>query len=307
MTALSSFGYLPTPQFEKFVINSEKDLPRKIDGSLIDLRGSVAITINNNPWYKRSLLHNIIILFQKIHAFFMKRSNINHKYLHGMVITNKIDNESVLKTAHSAMTDGVHLSNFNTKKKKASWTSVVIYRPIDYNLREVFASYAEQTAFPHKKVENGLPTHKKRPFFSTFDLMGSFFRSGNMSFNDKRIQKRIASITADLLLNQQFNKKSAKLKSYFCMAYVMSVFQGARIVTAMDQPLVNSILFDDEKLRSRKDIIQKIYSLIHDKSLNNNLAKFFWNDPLCQFNARYLMSYQAGNLLDKFSQPLVHL
>ena len=118
----------------------------------------------------------------------------------------------------------------------------------------------------------------------------------------KASKKQLARAAADLLNGNQFlDKGGDSPHSFFCIPYAFSVIQGTALLSSLNEKEKIELLCDFNGNRvSRNKVARRIYTLLLEEG--SPLNKIFKESQLLQANPRFMMSYQAKNLLDDFSE-----
>jgi hypothetical protein len=281
------------------------ELPAK--GSLpkgLDLSGSIAITRDKNHlgW-----LHQLIYIAQKISAWLFNRK-ADHELAHGMIVLQHDKNPNKkdhLIIAHSVF-DGVHTSSRNYLADEYV-THLIIYIPKDKKLRELLVKYGNQTAYnPKVKGEDG-KTAKKLPEFSICDMIRSLCynrRYTNEATRSEKVMHRISGVVTDLLLGNQILNKKNRIRNFFCMPYASTILQGSILINSMSQTEIDSLKGNFIGPDRREKIAKVIFNRISNKNMDDSLSRTFWENRLCRWNTRFIMSSTASATLDRVSEPL---
>lgn len=279
--------------FEKIVLGKDDQVTR-------NLKGSVSLTRDDNH---TGWLHILIYIGQIINAIFTGRDLRNVNLCHGQVIlgVNKAPGkENHLILAHGLF-DGIKTTSEDHKTDKII-TSVNIYLPVDEKMRNLFVKFAEQTAANFKKegIDPKAPDFKeqlKRKVapFSIPDLLLSFFHKQEIKPSEEQ-RKKAAFAAADLLKGDKLRDASGNFASYYCTAYMMTLLQGTSLVSALSNQELESL----SKL-SREEIADHLFKRMEMKKEGDFLAATYWENEFMQADARYTMSYFAGDLLDRAS------
>lgn len=279
--------------FEKIVLTKDQLASR-------DLRGSVALTRDDDH---KGWLHILIFIGQLLNAIFTGKSCENINLCHGEVIlgVNQAQGkEGHLILAHGLF-DGIKTTSENHQKDEVI-TAVHIFRPVDKKMRELFAKFAEQTAVNFKqqgidpKSKNFKVRQKKEVGqFSIEDMLQSFFHRQVLKPNEKQ-QRRAALAAADLLRGDKLRDAEGNLASYFCTAYMMTLMQGTSLVSALTEQEQKDLAG-----KTRDEIADLLAKRIMNKQNGDLLSATYWENEFMQTDARYTMSFFAGDVLDRAS------
>jgi len=320
-----------SPLFEKYTIDTTYTVRRtnpdgsitiiddpKERGKLLDsnfFQGSIAVTQDD---MHVSLIHKIIYLSQKIHAWFSGRK-IEADHLnacHGMVILGK--GKPGEKKPHPFLIAhayaGVQTSNNDYLREKDT-TRLLIFRPVDSKVREIYKKNAEKTAFVDRKEQRTALSPKEKHKNSPCDMVWSVVHNQKHAVCLKhgpiadRIKKRTASLLADCLLDNQPMNDKGKLRSFFCIPYAFSLLQQSVLMASIDD------LGDDIKSNylhnsqgqdlKRSQLIEKIMRAFEKKDTSDRIAERLWNvyssQKLVRMDSEFIMSSYAVKKLNKLS------
>lgn len=273
----------------------------KTEEASADFSGSIAITEDNNH---KGWLHILIYIGQLFNAILTGKKRDKMNLCHSQIILGINESQGKkgeLLLAHGLFS-GIKTTSENHKKDEVI-TGMYIYRPVDEKMRNLFKKYAEQTAVNFKKA--GLVDPKKPDFksrvkkevgqFSIISMIASaFHRQVVKPYED--VQKRAAYAAADLLKGDKLRDEKGNLASYFCTGYVMTLTQGTSLISALTEE-------EEARLKemSREEIAQYILERIKKHEDGDDLADIYWNNKFMQVDARFTMSYMAGEVLDEAS------
>lgn len=319
------------PCFEKYEIDKTYTIRRtNFDGTktIIDdpiekhkildtdyLHGAIAFSRDERHV---SIIHKLIYLFQKFVSLVTGTSRkIDPDYCHGMVIlgkgkAGKKDKVHPWLVAH-ALFSGIQTSNWDFLQDK-DVTNVVIYRPIDATLRDIYKKNAERTAFVDKKELRTELSPLRKHRFSLWDMATTFFHNKPHSVCGKhgpiseRMQRRTASIVADLLLGNQPLNDRGKLESFFCTSYATTILQGSFILRALegvDEAARQAFISEKGSALDRQQLIEKIEQSFKKEDTTNAFAQRLWKvyttHKLARMDTQFTMSAFAATKLDKLS------
>jgi len=295
------------------IIDDPRERERILDADY--LQGSIAFSRDERHV---SIIHKLIYLFQKIVAWVSGTSKkVDPDYCHGMVIlgkgkAGKKDKVHPWLVAH-ALFPGIQTSNWDFLQDK-DVTNVVIYRPIDDTLRRIYKENAERTAFVDKKEYQTDLSPLRKHRFSLWDMAATIFHNRRHSVCGKhgpipeRMQRRTASIVADLLLGNQPLNDRGKLASFFCTSYAATILQGSFILRALegvDEVAKQAFVSEKGSLLNREQLIQKIEHSFKKEDTSNAFAQRLWkvytNHKLARMDIQFTMSAFAATQLDKLS------
>jgi hypothetical protein len=279
--------------FEKIVLTKDKEPTR-------DLRGSAALTIDE---HHTGWLHILIYVGQVLNAFFTGKKMDSVNLCHGEVILGvnpSPGKQDQLLLAHGLF-NGIKTTSEDHKKDEVI-TGINIYRPVDERMRDLFAQFAEQTAVNFKKegIDPKSKDFKSRlrkevGQFSIKDMIFSVFHKQVIKPAED-LQKQAAFAAADLLKGDKLLDENGNLASYYCTGYLMTLMQGTALVSALSDKEQETL-----KGKSREEIAQLLVSRIKEKQEGDHLAATYWENEFMQVDARFTMSYFAGEVFDKAS------
>ena len=296
------------------IIDDPQEKEKMLDGDFF--RGSMSLSLDARHV---SLIHKIIYVFQKIHAWLTGRhvDNEQASACHGMVILGK--GIAGKKKAHPflvahAFVKGIQTSN-NDYNQTDEATGLLIYRPVDGRVREIYKHMAEQTAFVDNVKQRTALSPKERHQNSPWKMALSFFHNKKHSACLQHgpirqgIKKKIASLVADTLLGSQPRDAKGHLQSFFCAPYALSLLQAALFMKEIDtveEEMKKQFLQDREgHLLSRKKLIDRIVFSFEKEDKDNGVASKFWKlfstQKLVRLDAEYMMPCYAIKYLNKLS------
>lgn len=288
------------PMFDKIVLKAGEDLPLDIEGKPIDLSGAIALTRNtkSDHW-----LHKLISIAQKVHRWLTGRKGDN-KLAHGVIILDKDarpEKKNNLIISH-AVFDGIRTAS-RDYLHEGNITEMYIYIPKDKHLRELIKTYGNQTAYVNEKH---LPDGEKKkvlPPFSIKDMFRSLWHNKKpKACPRENIVKRTSFVVADLLLGNQILDKKNKPKAFFCTPYAATVLQGSVLINSLSKDQIDQIKNVDGKERSRDEIAATIHQKLFKHDTADSLSNTYWQNQLCKWDARFLMSSYASETLDRMSE-----
>ena len=330
MTCLEEVQRSSLPPFEKYIIDRQYHIgkmenngsitPLPLDESqrLLDsnfFSGSLAFSRDNRH---TGWLHKLIYLVQRIVALFTRAHNVDLDLCHGMVILQQgIKTASApchpFLIAHSAF-EGIRTAN-RDYLSEPDVIELVIYRPREQGVRELYKIYAEKTAFVEDPARRSFfsPTQKAR--FSIGDMLVSVFQRKRHAIYERQrtndsITNRISYLVADFMLQNQILNASGKPMAFDCSAYATSVLQGTVLLYGLRSHTMKDIT--DFMRRSggdgldRKRLARTIKQcFLKDNPIDavaHSLYEVFRQNKLTNYNSQYAMSAFAARMLDKLSQ-----
>ena len=327
---MSSLGI--EPLFDKYSIDSTYTIRRtNSDGSLtvIDdsrereklldtdfFRGSIAFSRDVRHV---TAIHKIIFVFQKILALLTRRLHtVDANICHGMVIVGKgiPGKKGVIHPfiVAEALFDGVQTRNADYLQDK-DVTNILIYRPRDEKLRDIFQKNAYRTAIIKKKEYQppGYTTQKHE--FSLRKMATSFLFNrkhrvcGRYGAVPESLKRKTASIVADMLQHSQPLDREGNLDSFFCTSYASTILQGSIIMRALDdvdEEVKKKFCSDSQGITLHRDDLIKKIQLSFDKQnqtdpVSQRLHSVYTSTKLARFDAEFTMSAIMSKKLDKLS------
>ena len=279
-------------------IQFERTFLKKTEDASVDMRGSIAITQDDNH---KGWLHVLIYIGQLFNAIITGKKLDNVNYCHSQIIigiNNKDGRKGEFLLAH-AVFGGIKTTSESHKKDEVI-TGVNIYKPVDEKMRSRFEEFAKQTAvnFSDAKLNPKSADFKSRVKkevgqFSIPKMILSVFHRQVLK-PVENVQRLAAYAAADLLRGDKFRDEKGNLASYFCTGYVMTLTQGTALVAALSDEEQNSL-----KDKSRDEIAQYILDKIKDKKNGGRIAATYWENEFMQLDARNTLSYAAGDILNK--------
>lgn len=278
-------------RFEKIVL-SKQDTPTKV------LRGSIAITRDDKHvgW-----LHVLIFIGQLFNAIIYGRSRDNLNLCHWEMIlgvNDKPGKEGQLLLAH-ALFDGIKTTSENHKKDEVI-TGIVAFKPVDERIRDIFAKFAEQTAVNFKAAgldpkTKDFKARLKREVngFNLSKMLTSFFYS-QVARPTESVQELAAYAAADLLRGDKLRDKEGNLKPYYCTAYLLTLAQGASLVSALSEDELKTL-----KEKRRDEAAKLIFERIKSRRGGDLLAATYWDNEFMQLDPSSAMSYATGDVFDR--------
>jgi hypothetical protein len=320
------------PLFEKYTIDKTYTIKRtNADGSttiiddpiekerLLDsdyFKGSITFSrdVRHYTW-----IHKIIFLFQKIQSWMTGRAyKTDADVCHGAIILGKgrqKENKPHPFLVAHALTNGVVTSNWDALQDK-DVTEILIYRPVDEKMREIYRKNAVRTAFVPVKEFRTAESPLKKHNVTLWDMFSTIFHNRPHSVCSKhgpickRMKKRTAAIVADCLLgNQPLNDKE-KPESFFCASYLSTMLQGSLFMRALDEGISEGqkkhFLNDDKNYPLKRcHLIKKIQHALEKEDKDDVVAKRLWEvysrSKLARFDTKYTMSAYTVKKLDKLS------
>ena len=331
---------LNSPVFEKFIIHKDysittldengreieiKDEERK--KQILDsdyLSGSIGITRDTK---KKGWLHPLLNKGQRLNSFFQGR-NADPAMAHGMIILkNAVKKEGEDKIhpfvfAHSVF-QGIQTAKRDYLQEDEV-TELIIYRPKDAHIRELFCKNAYKTAYVNKRELATPESPQQKSPFSIWDLLSSIFRNKKHEAcakygtqPSKRMMKRTALLMADLLLGNQILNRKGNPRALFCMPYAVGILQGSLIMKALDEvgeEAKNKFINDKKGVPLARDQLSKKIlesiavtnkeDLEQDDTFAQALWETYWGDnKMPRIDYRYVMSAYVAKNLDKLCMP----
>lgn len=296
------------------IIDDPKEKEKMLDGEFF--QGSLALSLDARHV---SFIHKIIYVFQKIHAWLTGRhlDEEQKSSCHGMVILKK--GIAGKKKAHPflvahAFTKGIQTSNNDYLQTKEA-TGLVIYRPIDTRVREIYKRMAESTAFVDNDKQRTALSPKERHQNSPWKMVLSFFHTrkhaacGKHGPIGQKVKQKIAALVADALLGSQPRDAQGHIQSFFCAPYALSLLQASLFMKELDgveERTKSQFLSDtDGKELSRKKLIEKIVFSFEKEDKDTVIASRFWklfsSQKLARLDAEYIMPCYTIKHLNKLS------
>lgn len=318
-----------TQSFEKYVIHKDYHITQhNANGTTTEIRdqkeisdlldsdklaGSIAITRDTKHvgW-----AHKLIYYGQLIQSKLFGRShNLDANLCHSMILLGapkqkKEGEKHPFLLAHSAF-EGVCTSKHDYLADN-DVTEIVVYRPVDEKIRQLFQEHCDQTAYVGiEKLRKPISPEVKSTF-SFGGLVRSFFLNRKhkvCNMPPKIAMERTAYVVADLLLGNQLLDKEGKPKSFFCSAYATSVLQGTFII--------NDLQIADERARTqflkaadgaaslnRKELAEKIlgsFSNDNGEEFSKTLHNAYQGKKIARLDGSNIMSAYLAKTLDKLT------
>jgi hypothetical protein len=287
-------------KFEKFVINKDHQI-RKVDRSGAEIplgdrdnevhrpdffAGSMAIS--RNPEHT-SKVHKTIYTIQSVNSkvFRSNVSGLDVILCHAMIILGdgKASEQYPVhpfSIAHADLVPGIFIEDSDPLQQD-DVSELIIYRPIQEEIRNLYKQYAMQTA--STTSTNNLRARVFRRIegrYSLYDAATAMFTrtvisSGSSnSFLDRQMTQKTASLIADLLLNEPIKNRWGLRRNFICSGYANSVLQGAIFIRELnkhEKSVVLDFLQDDGQVLSRKRLVDKIYRSLLEEDESDPIAR----------------------------------
>ena len=278
--------------------------------------GSICFTRDANP---RVWLHKLIFFSQWLHShIFRRKSHIDPHIIHSAILLSpgrknaKAPNHPFL-VAHAAV-KGIRVANRDYLHEK-NVTELIVYRPVDEAVRELYKQYAETTAFVKKAERRTFFSPSQKARYSGWDMFVSLFHNIKHTLYQKRPPlhskktRRTAYLVTDFLLQNQILDQKGKLKPLFCTAYAIYVLQGTLLLHGLRERKIGEIArFIHEQAGpnlSRDKLAKKVQECFEYDHPNDPVAHDLWeafqSNKLFYYDSRYAMSAYTAELLDSLS------
>jgi hypothetical protein len=293
--------------FDKYIVNSAEELAEL--NKEVNLRGALVLTGDKKHVgiHKFFFVAQIISkLHEKIRGVFLGERKLDANLCHAMVIVGwdntwnekrKMQNNRPTE-AHSVM-DGVKFNavDYFTYDDK-DVDHLIVYVPKDQALKQEFAKNAELSS----KIST-IPENRSK--FSWKNLLTCLFKKQIVETPTEKMQKSLAYVVTDLLLERKLSKGSNadKARDFFCMEYALTMLQSSIMTKTLSEEDKHSLMFEKGKKLSREDLAMKIYSSIKNKDESAPLAKAYWESRICsQLHAPSVLSSYASSFFDAMSE-----
>ncbi len=324
-----------TQLFEKYVVDKEYHLSKmdecgeaiqlsdKAGKRLLDsdfFAGSVAISRDTNHV---GIHHKLIFAGQWLHRLINRRSRaVDPNLCHGMLVLKQgVKSRAALQhpflIAH-ACDQGVRTANRDCLREK-DVTQLILYRPLDADVRALCTEYGERTAFVEKKEQRTFFAPEKKTPFSNLGLISALFRNKRHSMCGKNgpidadVMERTAYLVTDFLFQTQLKDRQGNLRGQFCSSYVTSALQGVLFLDGLKKHKIGEIarfIQDNGGCQSSRDsVAKKVYDCLlkepieeHDP-VGHSLWVAYRRNKITQYDSQYAMSAYVARVLDTLSVP----
>ena len=285
-----------------------------------DLSGCVTISRDHveGTLFRPTLIHTLIAIFQTIHVVLTgRKEKADPDYVHASVILRQGKKTPTrlhpFLVAH-ADGGGIRTTDWDALQDKEV-TEIVIYQPVDDELRKIIKETAERNAFVDDERFRTSHSPKDKAYVDPFETLSS------LAFNEphhacgkhhpisSRSKYRTASILADNMLHKQFSTASGKPMNFFCTPFATAVFVTSlfelRLKTLRDEERRAFLLDGEGHPLAREALIQKIQRSFDQDTPEDGVAHVihdvFTTDKLARLDTQYLMSAYAVKLFEKRS------